>query len=425
MKSKVISWLLNVDDDKIIRRTTFWNLVTSVMNASYSAVLMFLIGHLVGMDDVGVFSIASAYAYQCLVVGAFGVRNIHASDVTNEFSFSDYLYLRMVSGLAMYLLLLYYTFFQGYDLNKIAIILLFGLFKSIEAIEDLFHGEYHRYNRLDIGSILQASRFIITLLSFAIILILTRDLVVSLSVSTLLSFLVCIMQNKMMIPHFVQEHLTINKENLRSLFLVCLPVCLSNYISTYIVNLPKYAIDEIFGDEMQSVYGILVLPVVTINMLSVVIYRPMINGLSRDYYDCQYPVFFKKIAKQIIVIVILTLLVIIGGYLIGLKLLGMIYGISLEIYMISFIIMLIGGGLNTVAAFLNVILTVQRAQNKLLIGYFVTALFGILASHQLILQFGLIGTALLYAVLSLCMCLLFMLFIYVSYKQKVRADQDE
>ena len=133
----------------------------------------------------------------------------------------------------------------------------------------------------------------------------------------------------------------------------------------------------------------------------------------------------EKIAKQIIVIVILTLLVIIGGYLIGLKLLGMIYGISLEIYMISFIIMLIGGGLNTVAAFLNVILTVQRAQNKLLIGYFVTALFGILASHQLILQFGLIGTALLYAGLSLCMCLLFMLFIYVSYKQKVRADQDE
>ena len=85
MKSKVISWLLNVDDDKIIRRTTFWNLVTSVMNASYSAVLMFLIGHLVGMDDVGVFSIASAYSFKILVVGEFGVRNNKYNDVKNQF----------------------------------------------------------------------------------------------------------------------------------------------------------------------------------------------------------------------------------------------------------------------------------------------------------------------------------------------------
>lgn len=107
MKDKILEWLINIDDGHIIRRTTIWNLVTSTMNAAYSAILMFLIGHFVGMDDVGTFSIASAYAYQCLAIGAFGARNVHASDVINEFTFSDYLSIRLLSGSIMYLLLAY------------------------------------------------------------------------------------------------------------------------------------------------------------------------------------------------------------------------------------------------------------------------------------------------------------------------------
>lgn len=425
MKDKILEWLINIDDGHIIRRTTIWNLVTSTMNAAYSAILMFLIGHFVGMDDVGTFSIASAYAYQCLAIGAFGARNVHASDVINEFTFSDYLSIRLLSGSIMYLLLAYYTFLQGYDINKIAIILLFGLFKSIEAIEDLFHGEYHRHNRLDIGSILQAMRFFMTLCSFSIILILTGNLIVSLFVSTFLSAIICYLQNKNLIRKFVKDKFKVEYNKLKKLFFICFPVCISNFISTYIVNLPKYKIDELYGDEMQSIYGILFLPVVTINMLSVVIYRPIINQLSRDYYSCDYKKFFEQIIKQMMIIAILTVIVVAGGYIIGLKLLGIIYGISLEMHMSSFIVMLIGGGINTLASFLTVVLTVQRAQNKLLIGYFMTAIIGLIASKELILEFGLMGTALLYLGLSLSMVVMFIIFVCLSYKQKVRIDQYE
>lgn len=425
MKDKILDWLMNVDDGHIIRRTTIWNLITSSMNAAYSAILMFLIGHFVGMDDVGTFSIASAYAYQCLSIGAFGARNVHASDVVNEFTFRDYMNIRFLSSFTMYLLLAYYTFFQGYDINKIAIILLFGIFKSIEAIEDLFHGEYHRHNRLDIGSILQAIRFFITLCSFSVVLILTGHLVVSLFISTFLSALICYMQNKDLIRIFVKNKPQFEVSKLKKLFFICLPVCISNFISTYIVNLPKYKIDELYGDEMQSIYGILFLPVVTINMLSVVIYRPIINQLSRDYYTCNYKKFFEQIFKQMMIITILTVIVVAGGYIVGLKLLGIIYDISLEVHMPSFIVMLIGGGINTLASFLTVVLTVQRAQNKLLIGYSMTAMIGLIISKQLILEFGLMGTALLYLGLSLCMVVMFILFVCLCYRKKVRIDRYE
>ena len=46
--------------------------------------------------------------------------------------------------LLMYSLLIYYAFGQGYTLEKSLIVLTFGMFKSIDAFEDLIHGEFQR-----------------------------------------------------------------------------------------------------------------------------------------------------------------------------------------------------------------------------------------------------------------------------------------
>lgn len=418
LNDKIMHWIINVDEERIIRRTTFWNLIASLINAGYSAVLMFLIGRIIGMDGVGVFSIASAYGYQCLMLGAFGVRNIQASDVHNEFSFSDYFYLRLFSGLLMYLLLIYYTFFQGYSFEKIAVILCFGIFKSIEAFEDLYHGEYHRYNRLDIGCIMQATRYIISLILFTACLILTANLVLSFAVSTGMTIIVCIVQNKDVIKHYVSEKRAFHKDKITRLFLICLPLCISTTISMYIVNMPKYAIDAISDDMMQSVYGILILPVVTINLISVVIYRPILNTLSRHYYDGKFQAFLRTIWQQIGIIAILTIIITLGGYFIGLRLLEFIYGTALMQEMPAFLVMLIAGGANTIGSFLVIVLTIQRAQNTMLISYVVTIILGITISNTLVIQYGIMGASLLYLLLSLCSGALFAGLIYFQYKKK-------
>lgn len=418
MRTKLVHWVLVVDKDKIMRRSTVWNLISSIINAAYSAILMFFIGRIIGMDEVGVFSLASAYAYQCLSIGVFGVRNVQASDVKKEYTFSDYFYLRIVSGIAMYALLLYYTFFQGYSFDKMSIIFVFGVFKSIEAIEDLYHGEYQRYDRLDIGCILQATRYIISLLVFIVLLMISKDLTLAFLISTILTSILCYMQNSVVIKEFVKDKLKFSYEKVKELFLICLPICLSNSVSTYIVNLPKYAIDGMSNDLMQSHYGILILPVVTINLLSAVIYRPVVNRLSRDYYENDYGSFFKEIIRQCVVILILTIIIIVGGYIIGLRLLGLIYGTNLMEYMPSFIVMLIGGGINTITAFLMIVLTVQRAQNHLLLAYLLTLLIGLPIATPLVVNMGIMGAAILYLVLSLCMTVLFIGLISFAYRKR-------
>lgn len=420
MKDKIFNWVVNVNEDKIIVRSTFWNLISSVINAAYSAILMFFIGRIVGMDQVGIFSIASAYAYQCLSLGVFGVRNVQASDVKREYTFSDYFYLRVVSSIAMYLLLVYYTFCHGYSTDKMAIIVSFGIFKSIEAIEDLYHGEYQRYNRLDIGCILQATRYMISLLFFVVVLFITKNLILSFVASTLLTAIICYIQNAAIIKEYVKDKITFHFGKVKHLFLICAPICISNTISTYIVNMPKYAIDKLSNDLMQSSYGILTLPVVTINLLSAVIYRPVVNTLSKHYYEKDYKSFLKIIVQQTGIILLLTTLIIIFGYVIGLHLLEIIYSASLGKDMGAFMVMLLGGGMNTISAFLMIVLTVQRSQNRMLIAYIITLLIGFPFGNALVFQHGIMGAAILYLMLSVCITLIFSIMIYFSYKRDKR-----
>ena len=75
--------LIEADESQIIKRSTISNLIASIINASYSAVLLFFITRIIGVEAAGIFSIAMAYAYQCQTLGAFGVRNVHASDTSN------------------------------------------------------------------------------------------------------------------------------------------------------------------------------------------------------------------------------------------------------------------------------------------------------------------------------------------------------
>ena len=116
-------------------------------------------------------------------------------------------------------------------------------------------------------------------------------------------------------------------------------------------------------------------------------------------------------------IVVLTIIAIFGGYIIGLKLLGIIYSVDLSNYMLPFVILILGGGLNTMAGFFMVVLTVQRSQNQLLLGYIITLIISLLISTTLVSKFEITGAALLYNISSGIMAIIFLFLICFNLKK--------
>lgn len=413
LKNKII----NIDKKKVLKKATFWNLVASMLNAFMSAIFLFFITRINGVDEAGMFTIASAFAYQALSLGSFGVRNFQASDVKEEYKYSDYVYTRVMSGTLMYMLLIYFAFFKGYTIEKALIILTFGLYKSIDAIEDVIHGEFQRRGRLDIGCLVQSVRYICSIIFLIIILLITKNVIISCSLLTVFTIFLLIILNIPFKKEFINEKISFNRKKTIKLFFTCLPICISNAVNMYVVNCPKYAIDNILTDKYQTYYGVLSMPVFTINLLSMVIYRPYVKSLGDSWQNKNIKEFRKIILKQLLIILLLTVGISLFGYIIGLTVIEIIYGIKLHSYMLSFILLLIGGGMNALSGYLSVILTTQRNQNKLLFGYIFTFIVALLTSNIFVKSKGILGAAYLYCFINLVTVIIFSIFIIKNINQ--------
>lgn len=79
--------------------------------------------------------------------------------------------------------------------------------------------------------------------------------------------------------------------------------------------------------------------------------------------------FLHRVVRQHIIIIILTLFTLIGGYFLGIPVLSAIYKTDLCNYKSELLILLIGGGLLAISGFVVILITLIRKQKYLSWGY--------------------------------------------------------
>ena len=185
------SFLLKKEKDKNI---VFWNLAGGALNAGQSALILIILSRVLTTDECGIFSLAYAVASLALTFGMFGVRNFQASDAHEKYNFDDYKTSRVVTSLLMIIYIIYAgvkgVIFLDYSLYKCTIIGLVGLLKTIDAIEDVFHGRLQQKGRLDIVAKSILIRYILYFVSASITVILTKNLILTFTVGLFVSIIV-------------------------------------------------------------------------------------------------------------------------------------------------------------------------------------------------------------------------------------------
>ena len=299
------------NDKNIEQQSILWNLVASILNAIISAYMLMIITRFIGIKDGGIFVIASTLAYQLIIIGNFGMRNYQATDTKKRFTFYEYLYSRYITSILMLIGTLVIIFYNNYNFYKSLIIISFTLFKWIDVIEDVYHGLYQQNNRLDVACREQSYRYILSLLVFTILLIILKNLFISFLATFAISFLFFILVNNYT-KKFFDYDVKIDKKNILSLLYDCFPLFISSYLYLYICNAPKYAIDTVSNDVVQSYFGVLFMPVFVINLISTLIYRPIITNMAEHWNNNDKKYFIKQVYKQVITIILLTVIAIVG-----------------------------------------------------------------------------------------------------------------
>lgn len=387
--------------DTILKESYIWNAIGGMLNAGQSALLLIVISRTNQVEDAGVFSIAYAIACLAVTVGKWGMRNFQATDIQGKYDYGTYVSSRCITCLMMITMIFYYIlkgwWLSDYTIEKCIMILMLGLLKMLDAVEDVVHGMFQKKGRLDIGAKSMATRYILTLSICGISLFLTHNLIISTGISLIVSFVYFLFATLLVYGEFKEKAIiSFSNRYVWRLLSECFSLFLGSFLMIYIANAPKYAIDECMNERVQACFSYIFMPVYVISVLITFIYQPVLTKLAIFYEEKRDKEFMNLFFRQLLIITGLILGTLLCGFMVGIPILSLLYNINLMEYKLPFMILLIGGSFLAVSGYLSVVITILRKQKWLLIGYILAAVIAFFATKPLILFGGIIGASCLY-----------------------------
>lgn len=408
------------ESKKGLKKDFLWNLIAEGISAGQSALILVFISAGMSIKDAGVFSIGYAISTIACVIGNYGVRNYQVTDTDNRFRFKSYLVARFITGfVSMFLVCLYLAFLlatSGYSITKAIAVILICIWKLDSVFEDVVYGMYQQRGFLALGARTYAIRLMASTLIFCILTLTGLDFITILVIVCLFSYIATFVSFKMTYLYVKSDIDTCSTPviaGVKTILIQCLPLAISGALGNYIGNAPKYSIDWFMDDSAQAIFGYILMPSFVILILSNSVYRPMLPSLSDLYNKGDGKAFGRRLCKQLSMVGAMAIAILLGGFLLGIPVLSILYSADLSMYKPQFMLLLVGGIGYALATFASAILTVMRKQNIIAICYAICALMCIGSSKILIELAGFTGAVIQYDICNIVLAV--MLFAVVVY----------
>lgn len=399
-----------------------WNTSAAMLNAFQTVFILMLISRIDPVIDAGVFTIAFAIGNLMMTIGKYGIRQFQVSDVNEKYSFKEYLTSRVVTTIVMIIASFIYVGYNHltglYNIEKCMVVILICFAKAVDAFEDVFHGMLQQYLRLDVAGKILTIRLFTYIIVYLAVYLITQNLVITSAVALVISVFQFVILNYIALKDFQTKKKALSYKKVGNLLVECFPLFIAAYLVMYIGNAPKYAIDKVMPSEAQACFTYIFMPVFVISLLSQFVYQPVISKLAMLWNQSRLQEFNKLIFRQVGLILGLSAVAVIGGYLLGIPVLSLIYGVNLDEYKTALVILLLGGGALAFVNFLQMIITVARKQNLLNIGYILAFLAFVLLGKMVVEEYGIIGISVFYTVVVLGIGIIFGIITVLIIKRK-------
>jgi O-antigen/teichoic acid export membrane protein len=409
----------------------FWNMAGSLISSLTSVILLMIVSHFFSNSESDIFSIAFSVSQMLYTVGSFQVRVFQSTDVKQQFSYHEYRAFRIITCIIMILSALGYSAFHEYGKGKALILLILTAYRMIDAYADVVEGLYQQKERLDLAGRFLSLRAGSAIIIFAIIVFATHNLIAGCLSMCVVAFCILILFSGRHTWQFIideQKDKSANKllRKIWHIFIQSLPIFLNGFLLNYIFNIPKNAIDVgissgILQGGSQTIYNILFMPAFVVNLMFI-FFRPQITRMAVYYTEGNIRKMLIIAFKIGLILISATSMMCLLGVTIGIPVLGFLYGKNLSNYRVAFAVILVGGGISTLATLLDNLLTIIRYQYFNIIAYTISSLFTLGITSYMIKAEGILGAALafLFSMLVLLLVLI-LLFCGILSNQKRRA----
>lgn len=404
-----------------------WNSVGGILNAGQSVVILMVITRTIGISAAGIFSIAYATGNLFMNVGNYGVRNYQISDLSEKYSFYDYLIHRFATIIIMLILSILYCVYGlirgGYSSEKASVVFLVCVLKALDAFEEVFEGRMQQKGRLDCSGKMMTARILIVLLGMMLTLLLGGNLLQSVIVANLceiFAIAVLIFLDRTVIDYQKKSH---GSTAVRQLMRACFPVCLANLLSFYLTNAPKYAIDGLMDETAQAKYNFIAMPVFVIQLMNMFIYQPVLVKMAMAWSEKNYKKFEHHFNKILLALAGISALVLLASWLLGIPVLSLLYATDLRDMKMEFMIIMISSIFLALTGFYNAVLTIMRQQKAIPPVYIAGSILSLILTNVMVERSGIFGAVMAY--LSIMFVVSVILFaVYKIFLQRAIRDRN-
>lgn len=387
-----------LDRQVSLKENTLWYTMGTMCSSATSFLLMIYVTRILGVDEAGVFSISYSVGQLMLSIGWFGTRQFQVSDINEEFKFSDYLSLKIITSIVMMIGCLIYSVFLHFNTYKLLITFLYCLFMICDVFADLFSARFQQVDKLFLSGI----SYIIRILGYNLVILVSllcfKNLIVAIVLAMIYSALELTFFDLQLIKRISQIKMEFHLDKIIQLIKNCFPLFISSFLTTFIVNVPKNAIELNFDSSVQTYYNIIFMPSYIINLFCMFIFVPLYTSIANTWLNSTKDKFINTVVKLMIFDVLLSLIVFAGCYFLGIPLLELVYGVDLQSVKSSFLILIIAGCFTSMNSILSYIFTVIRRQKFMIYIYLIAIILPQLLVNWLTSKYGIFGASLDYLI---------------------------
>ena len=414
--------IMGVDKKPDDKYKYIWFTMGTACFALATLVMTIVISRLLGETQAGMFSVGLSIAQWLVTIAYFEIRTFQVTDVRNEYSFKYYLTLRILMCIISFLASIVYVVFNNYDIQKVIIILLVCLYKISDSIADTFEGEFQKEDRIDISGKSEFYRVFFSILVLVIAVAVSKNLILSLIIMNVVAYGMIVLLDISIAVKRVRVRMTGDMKRLWKLVKMCIPLAVSTFLSTYIINSSKLSVDRVLGDEAQLYYTAVFMPNMVINLFSGIIFKPMQTAMAVNYYEKKYKNFWHIISKMILIITGFTFVCEVGAYVLGIPVLSWLYGVNLKEYKLTLLLLLLCGGINAINIIFYYVLAIMRKQKYMTILYIIVCLVSFLIMDTMTGKMGLMGASLGYLILVSLLAALLLVYIIIQTRRNTKNE---
>ncbi|AFY54697.1 membrane protein involved in the export of O-antigen and teichoic acid [Rivularia sp. PCC 7116] len=387
-----------------LRRNFSWTFIGNAVYAASQWGMLVVFAKLGSPEMVGQFTLGLAITAPIVLLTNLQLRGVQVTDTKQEYLFSDYFGLRIIStGLAL-LLIAIITYLAGYSRETSLVILVIGLAKAVESISDVFHGLIQQQERMDRIAISLMIKGPLSLLFLCIGVYLSKSVFWGglglVFAWTIVLIAYDIRSVNFILRRFHKENikgLTIKPrwhlETLRKLVWLCLPLGFVMMLISLNTNIPRYFIEQYLGERELGIYAALAYLIVAGNMVVKSLGQSASPKLAK-YYATGNSKGFRRLLLQLVgIAIILGSAGFIAAVFAGKQILTLLYQYQYAQYTNLFVLLMVAGGMNYISSFLGYGITSARYFRIQMPLFLAVTTTSAIACLWLLPKFGLLGAA--------------------------------